>query len=102
MFAPARKYILELLKHVLANDISPGLAIGLTPEFDAVSEAYAAMDEQKAIMSPLRVSQRDLWKRCPPSSTLLDPPDQSTLLTGVSWLTSVSLSPCMAGAARSH
>jgi hypothetical protein len=52
VFAPARKYILELLKHVLANAISPGRAIGLTPEFDAVSEAYATMDERKAIKSP--------------------------------------------------
>jgi threonine dehydrogenase-like Zn-dependent dehydrogenase len=54
--APARQYIPELLDRVLAGDINPGLVFNFTTELDEVAEAYAAMDERRAIKSLLRVS----------------------------------------------
>lgn len=53
--APARQYIPELLEHVLAGDINPGLVFNLTTGLDHVAEAYAAMDERRAIKSLIRV-----------------------------------------------
>ena len=55
--APARQYIPELLEHVLACDINPGLVFNYTTDLDHVAEAYAAMDERRAIKSLLTVSQ---------------------------------------------
>jgi alcohol dehydrogenase len=54
--APARQYIPELLAHVLAGDINPGLVFNFTTDLDHVAEAYAAMDERRAIKSLLTVS----------------------------------------------
>jgi alcohol dehydrogenase len=54
--APAREYIPELLKHVLAGDINPGRVFNFTTDLDHVAEAYAAMDERRAIKSMLKVS----------------------------------------------
>jgi threonine dehydrogenase-like Zn-dependent dehydrogenase len=54
--APARQYIPELLEHVLAGDINPGLVFNLATDLDHVAEAYAAMDERRAIKSLLTVS----------------------------------------------
>jgi threonine dehydrogenase-like Zn-dependent dehydrogenase len=54
--APARHYIPELLDDVLAGRINPGLVFDLTVDLDDVTEAYAAMDERRAIKSLLRVS----------------------------------------------
>ncbi|MDR6623506.1 zinc-dependent alcohol dehydrogenase family protein [Sinomonas atrocyanea] len=53
--APARRYIPELLERVLAGDINPGLVFNFTTDLDHVAEAYAAMDERRAIKSLLRV-----------------------------------------------
>ena len=55
--APARQYIPRLLEHVLAGDINPGLVFNYTTDLDHVAEAYAAMDERRAIKSLLTVSQ---------------------------------------------
>ncbi|MDP9886106.1 alcohol dehydrogenase [Sinomonas atrocyanea] len=53
--APARRYIPELLERVLAGEINPGLVFNFTTDLDHVAEAYAAMDERRAIKSLLRV-----------------------------------------------
>ncbi|GGF54422.1 IMP dehydrogenase [Marmoricola endophyticus] len=55
--APARHYIPELLEKVLDGSIDPGRLFDLTVDLDDVAEAYAAMDERRAIKSLLRVSQ---------------------------------------------
>ena len=55
--APARQYIPELLDDVLAGRINPGLVFDYTPDLDHVSQAYAAMDERRAIKSLLDISQ---------------------------------------------
>jgi alcohol dehydrogenase len=55
--APARHYIPELLERVLAGDINPGLVFNFTTDLDDTPEAYAAMDERRAIKSLLRVSE---------------------------------------------
>jgi alcohol dehydrogenase len=54
--APAREYIPELLKHVLAGEINPGRVFNFTTDLEDVAEAYAAMDERRAIKSLLKVS----------------------------------------------
>jgi threonine dehydrogenase-like Zn-dependent dehydrogenase len=54
--APARAYIPELLDDVLAGQINPGRVFDFATDLDGVSEAYAAMDERRAIKSLLRVS----------------------------------------------
>jgi len=55
--APARQYIPELLPHVLAGEINPGLVFDLTTDLDNVAEAYAAMDERRAIKALVKVSE---------------------------------------------
>jgi alcohol dehydrogenase len=55
--APARRYIPELLDAVLAGQINPGLVFDFTTDLDHVADAYAAMDERRAIKSLLAVSQ---------------------------------------------
>jgi len=47
--APARAYIPELLKDVLSGAINPGRVFDLTVPLSEVAEAYAAMDERRAI-----------------------------------------------------
>jgi threonine dehydrogenase-like Zn-dependent dehydrogenase len=54
--APARQYIPELLEDVLAGRINPGLVFNYTTDLDHVADAYAAMDERRAIKSLLTVS----------------------------------------------
>ena len=54
--APARAYMPELLDDVLEGRIEPGRVFDFTTELDGVAEAYAAMDERRAIKSLLRVS----------------------------------------------
>ncbi|KQP64895.1 MULTISPECIES: zinc-dependent alcohol dehydrogenase family protein [unclassified Nocardioides] len=46
--APVRRYLPELLDHVLAGRIDPGLVFDLTLPMDQVAEGYAAMDERRA------------------------------------------------------
>lgn len=53
--APARTYLPELLADVLSGTINPGLVFDLHLSLDDVAEAYAAMDERRAIKSLLRV-----------------------------------------------
>jgi threonine dehydrogenase-like Zn-dependent dehydrogenase len=53
--APARTYIPELLDDVLDGRIEPGRVLDLETDLDGVGEAYAAMDERRAIKSLLRI-----------------------------------------------
>ncbi len=53
--APARVYIPELLPDVLEGRIEPGRVFDFETELEHVAEAYAAMDERRAIKSLLRV-----------------------------------------------
>ncbi|HET7802349.1 MAG TPA: alcohol dehydrogenase catalytic domain-containing protein [Humibacillus xanthopallidus] len=55
--APARQYIPELLDDVLAGRINPGLVFDFTTDLDNVADAYAAMDERRAIKSLLTIGQ---------------------------------------------
>jgi threonine dehydrogenase-like Zn-dependent dehydrogenase len=54
--APVRSYIPELLDDVLEERINPGRVFDFTTDLDGVAEAYAAMDERRAIKSLLEVS----------------------------------------------
>jgi threonine dehydrogenase-like Zn-dependent dehydrogenase len=55
--APARAYLPELLKDVLAETIDPGRVFDFETGLDGTPEAYAAMDERRAIKALLRVSE---------------------------------------------
>ena len=53
--APARIYIPELLDDVLSGTINPGLVLDYETDLDHVADAYAVMDERRAIKSLIRV-----------------------------------------------
>ena len=53
--APARTYIPELLEDVLEGRIDPGRVFDFGTDLDDIGEAYAAMDERRAIKSLVRV-----------------------------------------------
>ena len=53
--APARAYIPELLEDVLEGKINPGRVLDFETDLDGIAEAYAAMDERRAIKSLVRV-----------------------------------------------
>jgi len=53
--APVRSYIPELLDDVLEERINPGRVFDFSTDLDGVAEAYAAMDERRAIKSLLEV-----------------------------------------------
>jgi threonine dehydrogenase-like Zn-dependent dehydrogenase len=53
--APARAYIPELLDDVLAGRINPGHVFDFTTDLDGIAQAYAAMDERRAIKSLVKV-----------------------------------------------
>lgn len=53
--APARHYIPELLGDVLAGRINPGRVFDFETDLGHVAEAYAAMDERRAIKSLIRM-----------------------------------------------
>jgi alcohol dehydrogenase len=55
--APARHYQPELLNAVLAGEINPGKVFDLTTDLDGIAEAYAAMDERRAIKALIKVSE---------------------------------------------
>lgn len=55
--AHARAYIPILLKEVLNGNINPGKIFTLRTTLDDIAEAYAAMDERRAIKSLLKISQ---------------------------------------------
>jgi threonine dehydrogenase-like Zn-dependent dehydrogenase len=52
--APARTYIPELLPDVLSGAIEPGKVFDLTLDLEKTPEAYAAMDERRAVKVMLR------------------------------------------------
>src|SRR3954454_24825043 len=53
--APVRVYLPELLEDVLAEKITPGRVLDYETDLEGISEAYAAMDERRAIKSLVRV-----------------------------------------------
>ena len=53
--APARAYIPELLGDVLDGSIEPGRVLDYETDLEGIAEAYAAMDERRAIKSLVRV-----------------------------------------------
>ncbi|MDR3709293.1 MAG: zinc-dependent alcohol dehydrogenase family protein [Capsulimonadaceae bacterium] len=54
--APVRAYIDKLLPAVLDGRINPGKVFDFVTGLDGIAEAYAAMDERRAIKSLLKVS----------------------------------------------
>ncbi|HWD69038.1 MAG TPA: zinc-dependent alcohol dehydrogenase family protein [Solirubrobacteraceae bacterium] len=54
--APARQYLPALLDEVLSGRINPGLVFDHETGLEQIGEAYAAMDERRAIKSLVRVS----------------------------------------------
>ena len=53
--APARVYIPQLLDDVLEGRIDPGPVLDYETDLDGIGDAYAAMDERRAIKSLVRV-----------------------------------------------
>jgi hypothetical protein len=53
--APVRTYIPELLDDVLAGRIDPGRVFDFETDLEGIAEAYAAMDQRRAIKSLVRV-----------------------------------------------
>ena len=53
--APVRTYIPALLDDVLEGRIEPGRVLDFETDLDGIAEAYAAMDERRAIKSLVRV-----------------------------------------------
>jgi len=53
--APARAYIPELLPDVLEGRIDPGRVLDYATDLEGIADAYAAMDERRAIKSVVRV-----------------------------------------------
>jgi alcohol dehydrogenase len=56
--APARAYQPELLAAVLDGRIDPGKVFDYVTDLDHIADAYAAMDERRAIKALVRVSER--------------------------------------------
>ena len=54
--APVRTYIPELMEDVLAGRIEPGRVFDFETDLDGIGEAYAAMDQRRAIKSLVRVA----------------------------------------------
>jgi threonine dehydrogenase-like Zn-dependent dehydrogenase len=53
--APSRIYIPELMPDVLDGRIDPGRVLNYETDLDGIADAYAAMDERRAIKSLVRV-----------------------------------------------
>jgi threonine dehydrogenase-like Zn-dependent dehydrogenase len=53
--APVRAYIPELLDDVLHGRIDPGRVFDFETDLEGIAEAYAAMDERRAIKSLVRI-----------------------------------------------
>ncbi|GLV54197.1 alcohol dehydrogenase [Dictyobacter sp. S3.2.2.5] len=53
--APVRAYMTQLLDAVLAGKIHPGRIFDFTTDLDHIADAYAAMDERRAIKSLVKV-----------------------------------------------
>ena len=54
--APVRVYLPELLEDVLAERIDPGRVLDYETDLEGIGDAYAAMDERRAIKSLVRVA----------------------------------------------
>ena len=68
--APVRAYIPELLDDVLEGRINPGRVLDFETDLDGIAEAYAAMDERRAIKSLVRVGRPE---RCSTGRTRTRP-----------------------------
>jgi alcohol dehydrogenase len=55
--APARAYQPDLLARVLDGSIEPGKVFDLVIDLDHIAEAYAAMDERRAIKALVKISE---------------------------------------------
>ncbi len=55
--APAKQYIPILLKEVLVGNINPGKVFDLRLKLDDIKEAYAAMDERRAIKALINIGE---------------------------------------------
>lgn len=53
--APVRTYIPELLEDVLEGRIQPGRVLDFESDLEGIAEAYAAMNERRAVKSLVRV-----------------------------------------------
>jgi threonine dehydrogenase-like Zn-dependent dehydrogenase len=53
--SPARRYLPELMDDVLGGRINPGRVFDFETDLDDIAEAYAAMDERRAIKSLVRI-----------------------------------------------
>ncbi len=53
--APVRAYIPELMEDVLAGRIDPGRVFDFETDLDHITDAYAAMDDRRAIKSLVQV-----------------------------------------------
>ena len=53
--APVRAYLPELLDDVLAGTINPGQVFDFETDLEHVADAYAAMDQRRAIKALVRV-----------------------------------------------
>ncbi len=54
--APVRAYLPDLMEDVLSGRIDPGRVFDFETDLDGAADAYAAMDERRAIKSLIRVS----------------------------------------------
>src|SRR5712691_11775444 len=57
--SPVRRYIPELLDDVLEGRIQPGRVFDFETDLDHVAQAYAAMDERRAIKSLVRIETKE-------------------------------------------
>jgi threonine dehydrogenase-like Zn-dependent dehydrogenase len=57
--APVRSYIPELLNDVLEARIHPERVFDFETDLDGIAEAYAAMDERRAIKSLIRMGRKE-------------------------------------------
>jgi threonine dehydrogenase-like Zn-dependent dehydrogenase len=57
--APVRRYIPQLLDDVLQGRINPGRVFDFETNLDGIAEAYAAMDERRAIKSLIRMGAKE-------------------------------------------
>lgn len=55
--APVRAYLEELLQATLDGQIHPGEVFDFTVSLDDIAQAYAAMDERRAIKALVKVSE---------------------------------------------
>jgi len=55
--APVRAYMDILLPAVLEGKINPGRVFDMTTDLDHIDEAYAAMDERRAVKALLKISE---------------------------------------------